>query len=74
MEISWDDIAHTRTPGWITVDGMRFRVEQMHIDMWETDPGGAWTLKEFRCLGEASQWVLGHFRPSAYSRANELGS
>jgi len=58
--ITWDDVDRIEAPGWVTVGGMSFQVEQAHIDVWKDQPRGAWSLREVRADG-ATEWVLSSF-------------
>ena len=58
--ITWDDVGRIETPGWVTVEGKSFQVEQVHIDVWRDKPSGAWTLKEVH-TDDSTRWVLSSF-------------
>ena len=42
------------------VEGKSFQVEQVHIDVWQDQPRGAWSLREVR-TDDSTQWVLSSF-------------
>ena len=47
-------------PARVTVEGRSFQVEQVHIDVWQDQPLGAWSLREVR-TNDLTQWVLTSF-------------
>jgi hypothetical protein len=63
MFITWDDVDRREEPGWVTVRGRSFEVNQEHIDAWIDDPGGAWTLVGIDDDGN-TKWALRTFDPS----------
>lgn len=74
MNITWDNVDRTETPRWVTVEGKRFEVKQLHIDAWKHDPDGAWSLTQphhIRALAighhpRSPYWACSpHGRPSA---------
>ena len=60
MYITWDDVGRIETPGRVSVEGKSFQVEQVHIDVWKDNPGGAWTLREVR-TDDSTRWALSSF-------------
>ena len=62
--IWWDDVGRIETPGWVTVRGRDFEVKQEHINAWNEDPHGAWTLVGID-TDEGTRWVLSIFDPSS---------
>src|SRR5215204_5854648 len=58
--ITWDDAGRIEAPGRVKVEGKSFQVEQVHIDVWQDQPRGAWSLREVR-TDDSTQWVLSSF-------------